>query len=179
MNKESITDRGVLCDCSTYQSHRKPDNIDRDAKARVQTALRILLDTMWENKEPSLRLENKPTRRLFAAKDYPAGTLILIPYTENLKVDKITDSNKATMVMTDVTASGNKMIWLSKPTIVIPNQMQSAGKGAISLFWCVADAADSAKQPTPPANINMNLVNHCVRGAISVRPEGGIKALKD
>ena len=174
-DKAAIQDRGLLADWSVYQTHQKKESQDRAGQAQVRVALGVLLDTIWKNMKPQgLRTESKPVKKVFAMKDYKAGELVLVPFSESLVADSVTPQNLATKLMTDAKGAEGKPIWISKPTMTIPREGEEAKKGNLEIFWCVRDLVPLDGGAAPPADdkVNMTLKQYRVIGAIAVRPEG-------
>jgi hypothetical protein len=138
----------------------------------------MLVGTLWKGREPQLRLESKPRKKVFAIKAYDAGAIILIPYSESLVVEEVTEANQANRIETDVIGSDDKPVWISKPGLVFPKADAKSQVGSLEMFWCVRDLEEAKEQqgdetPSDPEakNINMHLINYRVLGAMAVKPQ--------
>ena len=177
---------GALCflACTLIPCYRKTESQDRDAKCRVQVALGMLVNCMWTNQEPLLRLETKPKKKVFALTNYDVGQLTLIPYSESLVVDAETIANEGSRIRAhDVVGAGDKPVWIAKPPINFPKAGAEKRLGHVEIFWCVRESEPPQKKSggeTPPdpeaGNINMNLTTYRVLGAMAIKPESDTAA---
>ena len=144
----------------------------------MQLALGLLMETIWKEHELVFRLETKPAKKVFATWAQEPGTIVLIPYSDSLVVDETNEANKANKIMTGVTGSDGKPVWIAKPALAFPKPSEQKKAGAMELFWCVRDLERPKKVPGGEApvdpeakNINMHLVNYRVLGAIAIKKE--------
>ena len=171
-DKEAVIDRGIVSDWSHCQMHKKKEWIDHAAKAKVTSGLVSLSKCLWQGKEPSLRLESKPVKKVFVEASYDVGEVILVPLSTNLCVDKVTPENVASKLQTSVLGSEGNPVWICAAPTILPKPGSKNENASMEVFWCVRKIAETDKGDAS-GTLNMEIAHFGILGALAVRIVNG------